>query len=608
MKTSANSRVILLLGLVVASLSSFCPEGDYLHPNEVAGNVCYKEGEEEILCDSNDDSLCTENNCLVQFGGYESYTCGHATHFYDNMGAGAHLVGYWTNTCCFQEAAATAGCLAEAELSFSGKCTYENVVSTAAAVGCTETDLFAYLGVGNVNMSRNKITELCVSATTNAHDSYFKFSDIAAGGYQFDREFMNGGSEWNNVFNPDLARVQWVEDNVSTKKGITFPENLYNFKLGDNGKCTSNAAMCCWTADSSEAGDGSCTDSAGCQDADPLDNTDVCYVNIEDSPLASHTSDGVVAYPADTEGNVNCMGFTWTDDEEDPSNLYKGNLLFEVAMRYGLKDNGYTRSVPHAPMCACVEQMPVVSKADCKDVEATSSWSFSPDAESGLLNLWQSAVDLIFNDCGGLDLAAEYLTTHNTTISHRITGECAATEKSFLASQGFGVQDSVKWVNVAGKGAYAEPDNDKHTEQFLDGTHTSYSRAEFEELWTSSKQILMRLCKYCTATHRYIYIRRYDDDGMPSDVDFLNMVKDNWAESENNKAHENFKLFSTYDDALQDKEAWKTIEFKYKDNIGFPINGGPDGEVHGQWNVWETPWYNKYYGQSSIAFYVATPV
>jgi len=417
MKLLISSQLILMLGLIEV-YSSLCPNEKNLHPNKIAGYACYKDGEDEILCDSNDDPLCTETNCMVQLGGYESYTCGHANHYYDNLGLGEDLLEYWVDKCCFEEAAPLAGCLAGKELSFNGTCTYENVVSTASSHGCSEVDLFAYLGTANVTMSKNKVTELCAEATSNAHDSFFSFSDIAASGYQFDREFMNGGSDWNNIFNPDLYRVQWIEDNVYKKKGITFPENLNNFKTGDDGNCVSNAAMCCWTADSSSVGDGSCTDSTGCQDAEPLDNTDVCYVNIKDSPLASHTEDGIVVFPGDSEGNVNCMGFTWKDDEDDPANLYKGNLLFEVAMRYGLKENGYTRSVPHAPLCGCLEQMPVVSKSDCKDVEATNTWSFAPDEETGLLNLWRLVVDLVHNDCGSLDLAAKYLTTHNTSISH----------------------------------------------------------------------------------------------------------------------------------------------------------------------------------------------
>lgn len=311
------------------------------------------------------------------------------------------------------------------------------------------------------------------------------------------------------------------------------------------------------------------------------------------------------------------MGFTWPDDDNDPANLYKGNLLFEVAMRHGLKSNGYTRSVPHAPMCACVEQMPVVSKSDCKSVSKNgpSTWSIALDATTGLINLWQASANLIFDDCDGQDLATKYSNVHpGSSISHRITGQCdGQVEESFLAKEGYTtVQDqSVRWVKVAGKGSYAEPENEKHTEQFLSGSpHTSYSRADFEELWaTSPNQILLRVCKYCTQSHRYVYLKRYDDatQGLPANVDLLKMVKDNWKQYENNRAQINFKLFSSYDNALQDKDPWSSINSDYH-NIGFPRDCGPFEYVNNQWNVWETPLHNRHYGQSSVAFYVEVPV
>jgi len=602
--SSITSKLILLLGVAVPS-SSFCPDDKYLHPNEIAGHACYKEDHEGVVCDLNLDELCTETNCKVQLGGYEEYTCAFAENSESNDDSDA-LKASWVKKCCFSEMEPSVGCLANKELSFIGECTYAKLVSTAEGGGCTETGLFAYLGVADSSAAQSKVEELCVEATTNAHDSFLKFSDIAAGGYQFDREFMNGGSEWNNAFNPDLTRVMWVIDNVATKKGITFPDNIYNFDLGEEGNCESKAAMCCWTSDSSDAGDGSCTDPKGCQDAEPIDNTDVCYVDIADSPLASHTKKGHVTYSGDSEGNVNCKGFTWSDNVEDASNLYKGNLLFEVAMRYGLKENGYTRSVPHAPMCACVEQMPVVSNSDCVGVKANHTWSFAPDSESGLLKLWQSEVDLVFNNCGGLDLAEEYSNVHGKSISDRITGDCAAAEESFLTSHGYAADSGFKWVKVAGKGAYAEPNNPDFTEQFHDGSHTSMSRADFEALWADSSQILMRQCKYCTQTHRYAYLKRYDDEGLPPNVDLLKMVKDNWKQHENNTVHEDFEIFSTFDDALQDKEPWLSVNSDYY-NMGFPRDSGPDGYVYNQYNVWETPLNNKHYGQTSVAFYVAVP-
>jgi len=238
------------------------------------------------------------------------------------------------------------------------------------------------------------------------------------------------------------------------------------------------------------------------------------------------------------------------------------------------------------------------------DVEGDHIWSFAPDAETGLLSLWQARADLVFNDCGGLDLAAKYLNVHNTTISHRITGECATSEQSFLASHGYLQESAVTWVKVAGKGSYAEPDNAMHSEQLLGGSHTSYSRADFEALWATSTQILMRQCKYCTGTHRYAYLKRYDQNGLPPNVDLLKMVKDNWKQHENNTVNVDFDIFSTLDDALQEKMPWKSVNSDYH-NVGFARDSGPDGFVYDQWNVWQTPLHNKHYGQRSVAFYVA---
>merc|ERR1711983_134406 len=154
------------------------------------------------------------------------------------------------------------------------------------------------------------------------------------------------------------------------------------------------------------------------------------------------------------------------------------------------------------------------------------------------------------------------------------TGECAAQEESFLASKGYAAQ-KVKWVKMAGKGIYAEPDNEEHTEQIKDGTHTSMSRADFGKVWaTSADQILMRLCLHCTKTHRYAYLKRYDENG------------------------------------LQDKNPWLSISSN-SNGYGFPRSSGPDGYVYDQWNAWGVPVKNKkrtLYGQSDVAFYVAVPL
>merc|ERR1711862_395448 len=96
--------------------------------------------------------------------------------------------------------------------------------------------------------------------------------------------------------------------------------------------------------------------------------------------------------------------------------------------------------------------------------------------------------------------------------------------------------------------------------------HTSMSRADFEQLWANSNKVLLRRCKSCSSTHRYIYFKRHDDI-LPPNVDFLNDVKDHWYQYENNIAGVDFDLYSSYDDAIQGKDAWLSINSDYH-NIG----------------------------------------
>jgi len=44
---------------------------------------------------------------------------------------------------------------------------------------------------------------------------------------------------------------------------------------------------------------------------------------------------------------------------------------------------GYVRNVPGAPMCGCVEKMPVVSRADCTEISALEIWKFHWKADAG---------------------------------------------------------------------------------------------------------------------------------------------------------------------------------------------------------------------------------
>jgi hypothetical protein len=67
---------------------------------------------------------------------------------------------------------------------------------------------------------------------------------------------------------------------------------------------------------------------------------------------------------------------------------------------------GYVRNVPGAPMCGCLEKMPVVTRSDCTEIEALEIWKFEWDADAGTeqfgsftASLDRSEID--FNACRG---------------------------------------------------------------------------------------------------------------------------------------------------------------------------------------------------------------
>lgn len=92
-------------------------------------------------------------------------------------------------------------------------------------------------------------------------------------------------------------------------------------------------------------------------DADPADNTDLCFVDLEDgaTTLGRNADSGMFFFPHDdhnnnekrnAEGPIHCHGVGWADDVLDPSGVYKGNNLFYVSMYDHMYKRGYVRNVP----------------------------------------------------------------------------------------------------------------------------------------------------------------------------------------------------------------------------------------------------------------------
>jgi len=75
--------------------------------------------------------------------------------------------------------------------------------------------------------------------------------------------------------------------------------------------------------------------------------------------------------------------------------------LFYISMYDHLYTRGYSRNVPGAPMCGCVENMPVVTRSDCTEISAKEFWKFEWDAATKLLSASLDRAEIDFNACNG---------------------------------------------------------------------------------------------------------------------------------------------------------------------------------------------------------------
>lgn len=279
---------------------------------------------------------------------------------------------------------------------------------------------------------------------------------------RFLKEFYDGNTFMNQeVGNPTgrnvAGEIRQFQNSHAKKEVVDWP----NVDINNFQNCNMNTAMCCWVTDrvANNNGDGDCAgplpnkrgpEGSNCIDADPADNTDLCYVDHTRSPAANHVEGGFMLFPDEVEGAVHCHGFVWSDNLDDESNLYKANNLFYVSMEDHLRKRGYVRNVPGAPMCGCLEQMPTVSRADCTQTSHEYLYDFA--YEEGAENPLTATIigrKVSFAACDGdtaNDLESKYeqmvkdgSVDRNDDFETRIVGEdkCEDAIEDFLGTKGF---------------------------------------------------------------------------------------------------------------------------------------------------------------------------
>lgn len=280
-------------------------------------------------------------------------------------------------------------------------CSYEKLAEALAADPSCD--------ILNVVSSKEVLAKLCAEKS-------FAFGKIGKKNEIWDKEYFDGGTAWNEhreyldesgivedkskLATYPGTHIKDIRDNVANSRVITFPDYIDNFE-----NCELRAAMCCFVQDrQANDNNGNCAKpyDTNCADADPGDNTDVCYVDMARAPTSSHTKKGYAVFEEEDEGPTHCHGIAWATDPTDNSAKYKGNNLFYFSMYDHLTQRGYARNVPGAPMCGCVEKMPVVSRSDCTEIDATESVTFEYPNKQGGLSVTINSIDIEFNACQGV--------------------------------------------------------------------------------------------------------------------------------------------------------------------------------------------------------------
>lgn len=491
---------------------------------------------------------------------------------------------------------------------FSGECDVTKLDAALArgGSGCVSSDLFA----SDADVAA-EVAELC------RYDAPVQFAEIQ-GTYQLDRRYMNGGGpliDSTDGFNIEAGNIRRFQDNVASKALIGWPEyaalvdyNDLSLAEGEEShgypsnfdltkSCELNTVMCCFIDDALDTGFG-----------DDV-TTDVCHHDLGNSPQSNHIKYGWSFFDG-AETDTHCVGFTWTDDSQEDA--FKGNALFDVSLANTV-NKGYYKSVPGAPLCACIEQMPVVETAACRTATGSNlEWVFSLDSQQsatgGVAVHATNEATITYEDCAEGDLAAKYKATHTDKAdlidAHLVgTNGCHESNTAFLNEKFYvpgrtggttpyaSITQDDGWVIVAGEGVrFLPPDID---DVVADTNFRALIGAGCTDADGSERHcIIRRFCDTCVESHRDIYYKRLTNitafestEGIEGQY-FLDVFLNNWYSEPANALNVDFELYSTYDDAIAGTNQWLYCNYN-DDDIGFPRDCGPTHKVNHQWTAFE---------------------
>lgn len=311
--------------------------------------------------------------------------------------------------------------LATIEGSFSGECTVANFID---AVG-TKAKLAGLLNVDESDL-QSALDDKCENALNPTVD----LSKTLEKGPQFLKNFLDGGTTWNvnyeedgeyvlstdaaiipSVYNDNLKSTVFGSPDEGTSE--TYPRYFSNFFVGEK-ECPLGVIECCYT------------DTRG--DVEIVDNAEMCALDLSHAAKSNHIKkNSFTLYQAKSTDQTYCSGFAYEKGSFAESVKY--NTFFHMAMMTNLYEKGYVKNIPGAPMCGCIEKMPITDNAACVKVQE----GYTIDSDGNV------SVNLSWAECGK-NLREYYLSlegmdaTQKHFLKEKIvpTGTCANAAINFM--------------------------------------------------------------------------------------------------------------------------------------------------------------------------------
>ena len=259
--------------------------------------------------------------------------------------------------------------------------------------------------------------------------------------------------------------------------------------------------------------------------------------------------------------------------------------------------------------------MPVASRADCTEMDVDERLYFHYDgsgADGWTMTL--EDVEITYNACQGTNrqgnadnndlwayanrlymegrLSADVL----NKISKNLVGDnpnvCDHAEQAMMAANRYSVGYSAPdgWVQMAGRDAMT--------------MEAEYGPIAVREIYGSSTEpIIHRACATCEPQHRHTYIKMLNGFP-PSGGNLIEHLTTGRSQIAGFEWRTDFEIYSSLEDALEDKDPWQCPDDTYNYGAGFPGECSPLGNrVRGQNSRW-----GRTDTRRNVAFNVRSPV